>query len=239
MRWKFQSRNVLEEHQKNLIKATLGEGLSPTQAVESARLITHTPTIDAALEQTNVLKAKAEKVIGLDLRGKPQNKYEAYKDAEGNRVTFEDRATALEYQDANPDLKDFTIVNDGRGKYYLGEVINKEVSMDAGEKGATLHGTLPADSPLDIENLPDENVQTNLGKGDADVDDGFITPVDSRPSVSIEDVLGTLSRATKEPVVFDELLGNDDIGQTLKELKFTREFLQKPLQERKSFWTML
>jgi hypothetical protein len=176
----------------NLIK----EGHTPTQAMEVVRLQTHTPTVDASLEQQNALKSQAEKVISTDLRGKPQAQYgPAVRDENGEN--FKTRALAEAHRDADPDLVEHVVRNAGSGKgYYLAPQINKEVSLEGTNLEAVLHDP---------------------------------TSVDSRPDVSIMDVMGTLERAGAHLDVFDELLGNDDIGQTMKEIRFTKKFLFKTM----------
>lgn len=191
------SRNVLEEHQKTRIQNDVSSGLSPTQAVESARLATHTPTIDAALEETNVLKRSAEKVQS-EWKGKPQAEYgEAVRDEDGKNFATKELADA--FREVDPELQDFVVRNAGKGKgYYLARQINKEVSLE----GTNLEAVLDEQSTL-------------------------VPPIDARPDVSIDDALGTIERMGKRVDVADEILGNDDLGQTLQELKFTREFIQK------------
>lgn len=206
-------------------------GATPTQAVETARLVAQTPQLDASLELENLAKdiLRKEKNRAKYDKGKPQNVYgEAVKGEDGKRLNFASRADALEYQDAHPELAEHAIRDNGRGKYYLAPVLNKEVSLDAPVAGdATLHGVVPDNSPLDLEQQADESVATNLDTNVNTEPDVSEIPVDSRPSVSIQDVISTLERASREPKVMDELLDNGgDLAQTLTEISTTRKYLQ-------------
>lgn len=209
----------------------LQQGATPTQAVETARLVAQTPQLDASLELENLAKdiLRKEKNRAKYDKGKPQNVYgEAVKGEDGKRLNFASRADALEYQDAHPELGEHAIRDNGRGKYYLAPVLNKEVSLDAPVTGdATLHGVVPDNSPLDLEQQADESVAANLDTNVNTEPDVSEIPVDSRPSVSIQDVISTLERASHEPKVIDELLDNQgDLAQTLKEISTTRKYLQ-------------
>lgn len=220
-----------EANAKKYITVALKDGATPTQAVETARLVAQTPQLDASLELENLAKdiLRKEKNRAKYDKGKPQNVYgEAVKGEDGKRLNFASRADALEYQDAHPELAEHTIRDNGRGKYYLAPVLNKEVSLDAPVAGdATLHGVVPDNSPLDLEQQADESVATNLDTNVNTEPDVVEIPVDSRPSVSIQDVISTLERASREPKVMDELLDNQgDLAQTLTEISTTRKYLQ-------------
>lgn len=132
-------------------------------------------------------------------QGKPQA---IYGDAvrDTNGENFKTKELADAFKESDPDLAEHVVRNAGKDKgFYLAPVVNKEVSLE----GTQLEKVL--------QNNPIE------------------PKIDSRPDVSIQDVTDTLTRAGKEPAVMDELLGNNDLAQTLKELKLTREFFQNKL----------
>lgn len=187
------------ETAKLRVEELVNNGSTPAQAIETVRLQTQTPTVDEHLETLNVLRQEAEKVLS-EWKGKPQAKYgDAVRDTDGNN--FKTQALAEAFKESDPDLAEHVVRNAGKGKgYYLAPVLNKEVSLE---------GT-------NLEQVLAENA-------------AFEPPVDSRPDVSIQDVIGILKRAGKRPGVMDEFLENDDIAKTLKEIQQTRTFLQSKL----------
>lgn len=181
---------------KPRVEQAIKDGSTATQAVESVRLQTQTPVVDSHLETLNVLKKEAEKVVSFTGTGKPQAIY-----GEAVRDTdgenFKTRALAEAYKESDEALNDHVVRNAGKDKgFYLAPVINREVSLE---------GT---------------KLEEVLGEK------AIVTPVAGRPDISMNDVLDTLSRAGKKPAIFDEMLDNNDVAQTLQEIRQTREFLQ-------------
>lgn len=191
-----------DEWNKIALEREVKNGSTATQAVESVRLQTQTPVVDSHLETLNVLKKEA-KVISMTgdwvktgQGGQPQAIYGEAVRDE-NGENFKTRGLAEAYKEADDKLSNHVVRNAGKDKgFYLAPVINREVSLE---------GT---------------KLEEVLGEK------AIATPVDGRPDVSMNDVLDTLSRVGKKPAIFDEMLDNNDVAQTLQEIRQTREFLQ-------------
>lgn len=172
-------------------------GATVTQDVEAARLATHTPQLDTALQEQAVVTQEVHRVTS----DKEQNVYgESLKDESGRRKSFASSSEAEEYlsnyQVEHPDDKaEYAPRNDGRGGFYLAPVINKRTSLDAQrtEGGGSLHEAIGEATPQ----MSEEHTAGELA------DEAQTT----RPAVNVASLVKNLDLASQNPRTFAQSAG--------------------------------
>lgn len=190
-------------------------GATPTQAVESARLATQTPTLDAAIQQQHILEDAVKELtssIQTEYQGRPvKSRGRSLVNAEGRRYYFKSESEAQEFLDnykrENPTDEVPWAVSTGqdrgKGKYYLGVMAGEGKSVVAGtsldaprtEGGGTLHEAITKETPQMRE------------EGDVSEIAEELHP--QRPSIAAGEIVKNLDLAEKSLVVFSNHTGLD------------------------------
>lgn len=197
-------------------------GTTPEQSVESARLLTHTPALDSALQEQEIAKDEVEQVINpvqteykgkqVKSRGRSLVRIQADEGGRaGSRYYFKTESEAKEFLD-NYKRKNPTDDNPwevstgqerGKGKYYLGVFAGKgqsviaDTSLDApvgGGKG-DLHQAIGEQTPQMQEEHTSSEAATEVHV--------------RRPQVSAASLLANLDLASRSLPVFANHTGLD------------------------------
>lgn len=221
-----------------LTKAELAKGATPTQAAETARLLTQTLEVERAVKVLEELTEQAqtlEKVKSENYKGEEQNQYDPVLDDKGFPASgFESRADALAWEDdyrtLHPeDKRQFAILNRGlraltaeqKARKAQGEEIPRSEREERGYWLGTLINKGPSlDAPQGDGgvNLHDKvaGAATNQNVAGADQmgrqrDEGITSTL---PKVAVENMLDTMEAIEETPISFE---------RRLKEVGLTRE----------------
>lgn len=176
------------------------EGATATQDVEAARLATHTPQLDDALQEQEAAQQEVQHLVRPDREADVHKG--SLKDEAGGRKTFPSESQAEEwfadYRRSNPDdKKTYALRDDGRGGYYYAEVLNRKTSLDAprNEGGGTLHEAIG-------EATPQMHEEVNLGEAAGELQE-------RRPDLNIAALVKNLDLASRSLLTFSNHTGLD------------------------------